>query len=179
MPESSGPSGRSLFSGFSRELSLQPAWCVPLNNLPTGNGPKGREKKPRDEAGSRFPGVTAPKKCALIRDTRASTCHSPRQRIPIPRVSKFPALKERPVYRKSKQKKNPSSVRATQALPRSAINFTTMADTVDAHNVNCVGNLVNDPIVAHADAPVVLTSSSKLAGSRAVVGPSPVLEWPQ
>jgi hypothetical protein len=46
-----------------------------------------------------------------------------------------------------------------------AIDFTTVAHTVDAHNTCLVGNLVNHPVIAHADAPVVF-ASGQLAAPR-------------
>jgi len=41
---------------------------------------------------------------------------------------------------------------------RSAINLATVTHTVDAHDANLVGYLVNRAVVAHADAPVVFAA---------------------
>ena len=53
----------------------------------------------------------------------------------------------------------------------SAINLTAVAHAVDAHDANLVSNLLNDAVVAHADAPVVLATGEFAAAWWARVVP--------
>lgn len=48
---------------------------------------------------------------------------------------------------------------------RSAIYLATMTDAADTHDLNLVGNLVNDAIITYADAPVSL-ASGEFAAAR-------------
>jgi hypothetical protein len=44
-----------------------------------------------------------------------------------------------------------------------------MAHAVDAHYADFIGNLINHPVIAHADAPVVLAAGKFAATGRARV----------
>ncbi len=44
------------------------------------------------------------------------------------------------------------------AKPSSAINFAAMAHTVHAHFASSIRNLINDTVVAHSDAPIILAA---------------------
>ncbi len=52
-------------------------------------------------------------------------------------------------------------------MGRSAINLATVAHTVDPHDPNIVGDLVNNPVIPDAEAPVVLAASQFAAAGRA------------
>jgi len=56
------------------------------------------------------------------------------------------------------------------ATKNSAINFTPVANAVDAHNPNLIGNFVDHPIIAHANAPVMLATKKLAATGRARIG---------
>ena len=47
-----------------------------------------------------------------------------------------------------------------------AIHLAAVADSIDAHNTNLVGNLVNHAIVAYADAPLTVATLHFLAARR-------------
>jgi hypothetical protein len=56
-----------------------------------------------------------------------------------------------------------------QSSRTSAISVAAVAHAVDAHDAKLVGNLINYPLVAHADAPVVLAPDQLAATGRAWV----------
>jgi len=52
-------------------------------------------------------------------------------------------------------------------ISNSAIHFTAVADAVDAHHADGIGNFINHPVVAHANAPVVFAANQFAATGRA------------
>src|SRR5258708_37447895 len=66
----------------------------------------------------------------------------------------------------------------------SAVNLAAMAHAVHAHNPDFIGDLINHPIVAHTDAPVVLgagefatTGRARVVGESANGGDDPVVNF--
>ena len=56
----------------------------------------------------------------------------------------------------------------------SAVNLTAMAHAVDAHDANFIRYFINDPVVAHADAPVVFTADQFATAGRTRMGCKPL-----
>ena len=48
----------------------------------------------------------------------------------------------------------------------SAIDLATMSDSVNSHDTNLIGYLVNDAVIANADTPVILASAQLPATER-------------